>query len=231
MSAFRPIGMRGMTPDALAGGDCELVSGVVGINTTVGATTITGAQLLAGMVFRSGSTANYTDTLDTAAALLAALGGASAVMQPGIGFTCRLVNTVAFTETITLGAGMVAGSGTVSSVAASSWRDFLFAFTSVQPSITVISNTTNGSAVVTWTLPSGQASLPVGVAPSAVNIMPGATVSGTGITAGTTIVGVTQGLGGTLGITLSANATATGSNVALTFGPTITVHSYGAGTL
>lgn len=233
MAAFRPLGSRGLAGELLVGGDCELVSGVVGTNAVVGATVITSAQLLTGNVFRSGSTANYTDTFDTASALLTALAGNgfSASIVPSTGFICRIINTVAFTETITLGAGMVAGSGTVTSVPVSSWRDFLFAFISVQTPISVIGNTTNGSAVVTWTLNPGQTSLQGGVSPTAVNIMPGATAIGTGIPTGTTVLGVTQGISGTVGVTLSANATATGANISITFGPTITVHSQGSGTL
>lgn len=233
MAAFRPIGTRGMSEETLAAGDLELVSGLAGTNTVAGASTLTGAQLVTGYLFRSGSVAGYIDTFDTSANILAAMAGngyAPAVV-PGLGFTCRIVNTVAFAETLTLGTGMVAGSGSIGSVAASSWRDFLFSFTNVQPLVTLIANTTNGSAVVTWTLPTGMTALQEGPAVTASNVTVGATVTGTGIPAGTTVLGITQGMGGTLGITLSANATATNSNVALTFSSTITVNSTGSGTL
>jgi hypothetical protein len=63
----------------------------------------------------------------------------------------------------------------------------------------------------------------MGSDPRAVNITPGMTVSGTGITAGTRVLGVTQGQGGVTGVTLDANATATSAagGVALTFLPTV----------
>jgi hypothetical protein len=107
----------------------------------------------------------------------------------------------------------------------------LFVFASVQPTIVNLANTTNGSPNVTWYLPPGQQSEPIGVNPLAINVVVGAFVSGTGIPAGTTVLGITQGQGGTLGVTLSANATATNSNVALTFSSQITVYSTGSGAL
>lgn len=233
MAAFRPVGTRGMSVEALGSGDTELYAPIMATNTTVGAATLSAANLIAGNLFRSGSTAAYTDTMDTAANIYLALegnGNAPAIV-PGLGFTCRITNQVAYAETITLGAGMSAGQGTVTSVSASSWRDFLFTFTSVQPPISLIGNTTSASAAVTFTLQPNQVALQQGVAPTATNVMAGAVVAGTGITAGTTVIGTTQGVGGVTGITMSATATATGTNVALTFGPAISVSSSGAGTL
>lgn len=233
MTAFRSTGTRGLSQETINPGDTNLVSGIVGVNSTVGASTLTAAQLITDSVYRSGSTSAYTDTFDTAANIYNALSGNGSApsIVPGLGFTVRITNSVAYVETLTLGAGMVAGVGTVTSIAASSWRDFLFTFTSVQPSLSNICNTTNGSPVVTWTLSPGQTSELQGPSLLAINLMPGASVSGTGIPAGATVIGITEGQGGTLGFTMSANATATNSNVALSFGPTITVNSSGSGTL
>ncbi len=233
MTAIRVSGRRGMTDMELNPGDTLLLGESLAADATVGAATLGASELVTGFLYRSGSTAAYNDTFDTATNVLAALAGNdwAAALIPGHSFKLRLINSVAFADTITLGAGMVAGSGTVASVAASTWRDFMFTVTSVQQQISVNSSTTNGSKVVTWVLPSGQGSLQEGPNVGSVNIMIGASVSGTGIAANTTVAGITQGLGGTLGITLSANATATNSNVLLTFGPTIRVDGLGSGTL
>lgn len=232
MAAIRMNGYRALSNELLSPGDTVLTSEIFQPVTTVGAATLSAAAMLNGVLYRSGSTAGYTDTFDTATNILLAMSGnlTNPAVSPGLSFKMRLVNSVAFAETITLGAGMIAGSGVIATVAASSYRDFLFSFTSVQPPISNIANTTSGSAVVTWYLPPGQTSEPQGPSPLSMNIMPGCTVTGTGVPANTTVIGITQGQGGTLGFTMSANATATGA-VTLSFGPTITVSSSGSGTL
>jgi len=233
MAAFRPVGTRGMSEETLVAGDCELVSGVVATNTTVGNATLPATSLISGSIYRSGPTGAYTDTLDSAANIYLALAGNgnAPAIASGLGFTCRITNATAYVETITLGTGHAQGQGTIATIAANSWRDFLFTFTAVQAPLTVIGNTTTGSNAITWTLPVGQASLQEGVAPNSVNIAVGSTVNCTGFAAGTTVLGVTQGVGGTLGIICSANATSTNSNVAVGIGPTITVNSSGSGSV
>lgn len=233
MAAFRPMGTRGMSEELLNPGDVELVSGVTSTNTTVGAATLTANQLLTGSLYRSGSTAVYTDTLDTASNIYAALAGNGNLpaVTPGLGFTCRITNATAYVETITLGSGHVAGNGTIASIAANSWRDFLFSFVAVQPALTVVGNVTSGTNLLTWTLNPGQVALQEGVAPTSININTGATVSGTGIPAGTTVLGIVQGQGGTTGVIMSANATSTNANIAVSFSSTITVNSSGSGSI
>jgi hypothetical protein len=234
MTALRMLGgARALGGEMVNPGDTLILPDQFTSVATVGAATLTAGQLVSGNIFRSGSVAGYVDTLDTSAALLLALQGNNpgATVIPGMTFKLRIYNSVAFAETITLGSGMVAGNGTIASVAASTWRDFLFQFSSVQPAISNLANTVNGSPVVTWYLPPGQAAEPIGVNPLSINIVPGAFVSGTGIPAGATVIGLTMGPGGTLGFTLSANATATNSNVSLTFSSLVTVHSLGSGTL
>lgn len=233
MSVIRVSGYRGFAEEMMQPGDCMLVPEVFSANATVGATTLAAASLITGELYRSGSTAAYTDTFDTASAILNAMAGNDngATVIPGLSFKLRLINSVAFAETITLGAGMVSGLGSIGSVAASSWRDFLFSFTSVQQPVSNIAATTNGSATVYWVLSPGQNAEIQGPSPLAINIMPGATVIGTGIPAGATVIGLIEGQGGTLGFTMSANATATNAVVSVSFGPTITVSSSGSGSL
>lgn len=232
MAALRPSGYRGLSEELLNAGDVLLTGDFASTNTTVGATTLAAASMVTGMLERSGSTGAYTDTFDTASNIYNALlgNGYGPALVPGIGFRLKLVNSVAFTETITLGTGMTAGQGIVSSVTASFWREFLFTFTSVQPPVSLIGNTTSGAATITWTLGVGQAALSESPASGSI-VQSGASVAGTGIAAGTTVLGVTQGVGGTTGVTLSGTATATGTNVAFSFGPAILVSSPGGGAI
>ena len=233
MAAFRPIGTRGMSEELLTPGDCELISAVVGTSTVAGNATLSATALISGFVQRSGPAGAYTDTLDSVANIYAGLSGngpAPAIIN-GLGFPCRITNNTAFVQTIALGAGYGAGQGAIGTIAANTWRDFMFQFTSVQPPLVLISNTVSGSPAVTWSLPTGQFSLAQGPGYYASNIQVGAAVSGAGIAAGATVIGITQGVGGTTGVILSANATASGTNVALTFGPAMLVNSSGSGTL
>jgi len=232
MAALRPIGRRGLGEEEMNPGDILMIGKTFVPNTTVGASTITAASIVSGNVYRSGSTGAYTDTLDSAANVLAALAGnnwAGAIV-PGMGFEFAIQNSVAFVETLTLGAGWVAGQGVTGSVPASACRYFLATITSTQPPITVNANTST-SATITWNLPTGLFSLLQGNSPLAVNIQPGASVSGSGVPAGATVVGVTEGVGGTVGVTISAATTSTLTNTPITFGPTIVLNSEGSGTL
>jgi len=234
MVAFRVAGQRGgvNTGDMIMPGDTQIHARNMQTITSASAVTITATQLLSGNIMRSGPLVGYTDVLPTAVNVLAGLnGGSVADITPGAAFDCRITNNTGTVETLTLGTGMVAGQGSIASIAANSWRDFQFDVTSNQAPLTVIANTTSGSAVVTWSLPPGQTTLQQGNAYNAVNIIPGAGVSGTGITAGTTNLGLTAGVGGSIGATLSGTATATGTNIALTFGPVITAHSSGSGAI
>lgn len=70
--------------------------------TTVGDGTLLAADVLGGLIVRSGSTADFTDTTDTAALIQAAWTGGS--VGSSFGFTIR--NTTAFYETLAGGAGV-----------------------------------------------------------------------------------------------------------------------------
>lgn len=233
----RPAVYRGGTsPELIGQGDIIAwgESVVNGALTTVGAGTWTGALIANGIIRRTGPVAGYTDTTDTAVNILAALAGNNplALAVPGSTFRMRFINTVAQALTFAAGTGVTAGLGTLD-VAASLWRDYLWTITNTTPNQIIQSNTTNASAAVTFVFPTGISAWPIGSDPTARNITPGALVSGTGITAGTTVLGVTQGVGGITGVTLSANATATSvvGGVALTFGPTVRIDTLGSGTI
>lgn len=236
MGAFRPTGMRNevidsqlMPGDVVIGGESLLNGALV----TIGAGTLTGAIIATGIINRTGPTAGYTDTTDTSTAILAALAGNSPgpVVEPGSTFRLRFINTVAFLMTLAAGTGVKLGAGSTLNAAASTWREYILTILNSSPPVTLNCSTTNASAAVTFNLPPGMVALPIGPGVQAINITPGMTVSGTGITAGTTVIGVTNGQGGITGVTLSANATATNNPVSLTFSPTIQIDSIGSGTL
>lgn len=69
--------------------------------TTVGAATLSALALLSGLITRSGSTADYTDTTDTAALIQAAWGAST-----GSSFVFVINNTTAFNETLAGGTGV-----------------------------------------------------------------------------------------------------------------------------
>jgi len=82
-------------------------------NVTVGAGTLTAAQLLSGLIVRSGSVAAFTDTTDTGAAIDLALGNAAI---NGANVTIQIKNTTAFAETIAGGTGVtVSGRAVIAS--------------------------------------------------------------------------------------------------------------------
>lgn len=100
--------------------------------TTVGAATLTAAAFVGGVIIRSGSTGAYSDTTPTATQILALI----ANPQIGSTFRLRIVNTVAFIETILAGTGVTLAQ--VTAVAASSFRDYVIRVTNVQtPAVTM----------------------------------------------------------------------------------------------
>lgn len=76
------------------------------VNTTIstaGNGTLTAAGLVGGQISRLGPTAAYTDTTDTAAAIITALGGS---FESGASFIARLKNFTAYPQTVTAGTGV-----------------------------------------------------------------------------------------------------------------------------
>lgn len=110
------------------------IYGALSVNavTTVGAATLSAANLVGGVIMRSGSTAAYTDTTDTATNIVAAIPNA----QIGTSFRLRIVNSVAFIDTIAAGTGVTL-SGTTA-IAASTYRDYVGIITAVTtPAVTL----------------------------------------------------------------------------------------------
>lgn len=219
---------RDIAPGDILGLGENILTGALA---TAGAGTWTGAAIASGMINRTGPVGAYTDTTDTATNILAALKGNSPGIDilPGTTFRMLLINTVAQALTFAAGAGVVTGTGTLN-VAASLVREYLWTILNADGPYTLQSNTTNGNKVITFVLPPGMVAFPQGPAVNAINITPGMTVSGTGITAGTKVLGVTQGVGGVIGVTTDTNSTATGA-AALTFGPTIQIDGLRSSTL
>lgn len=76
--------------------------------TTVGNGTLTAAAIAGGLITRTGSVAAYTDTTDTAAAIVAAIPNAFV----GQSFILRIKNGVNFAETLAAGTGVTLTAGT-----------------------------------------------------------------------------------------------------------------------
>lgn len=171
---------------------------VVGI-ATVGSGLWTAVAIMAGIIDRTGPTAGYADTPDTAANILAAC------PQLGVGdsFRFNVRNTVAFANTVAVNTG-VELSGADTAIAASLVREYLLTCMSNKASQILSVGTTNASAVLT------------GMTQAQVDsLQPGMGVTGTGIPASTTIIAINSSNGT---VTMSANATAT-ATVAGTFFP------------
>lgn len=77
--------------------------------TTAGADTLTAAAIIGGVITRSGPTAVYTDTTDTAALIQAAWPGGAV----GSSLEITIKNTVAFRETLAGGTGVTLAGQTV----------------------------------------------------------------------------------------------------------------------
>lgn len=191
--------------DLLAGGE------VVPATDANAAKTITGANLLGGIILRSAGGA-MTDTLDSAANIIAALVGAvnGNAIQPGTTFRVRWVVATAFAVTVaaTANTGVTVNRG---SVAASSSRDFLVTVVNGTPVQSFGVLTTNTSAVLTGFTSDQLKSLSVGmVVTNAVAGLQGTTITSINYAAGS--------------VTMSGNANATNTTpVAVTFSPVITV--------
>ncbi len=202
-------------------GDVELAGeSLAAVLTTVGAGTITAALLTAGILTRSGPVGAFIETTDTASNIINAMlgdnyvGTAQAAGSGGVdaGATFRLIyrNNEAFAMTLAAGTGVTLGANV--NCAASSVKDYLITVTNGTPSSVAVADTTNASAVITSMTQEETNRVSIGQL-----------VTGTGIQAGSTVVAINPGIG----VTLSLAATATGSNVALTFSPTVRIDSLG----
>lgn len=169
---------------------------------TAGAGTLTAQGVTNGVIERTGPVGAYIDTFPTAEQILQA-----APLNVGDSFSLMIRNTVAFAMTAAAGVGIVLGTNV--DIPASNCREYLLTVLSTGTTQIYAATTTNASAVVSGLTPAQAATL-----------MPGMGVTGTGIPASTSIIGVNSTTGT---VTLSANATATAALVGLTFFPRIQV--------
>lgn len=171
-------------------GDATLDQVVATAVTTVGNANLTAAQILTGLIERTGPTANYADVFPSADSLIQA----APWLVVGDSFKLIKRNTVAFTDTPTGAEGVVLGSNTA--MAVSSVRVYLLSILGDGARQSFNANTTNTSDVVTGLTASQAAALRVGQG-----------VTGTGIPANSYVTSINQNSGS---FTLNANATATG---------------------
>ena len=101
-------------------------------NTSAAAATLTGAEIAAGVILRSGPTAIFSDTTDTAANIIAALFGPNQSpgrIPIGVSLRLRIVNSSGFAQTLLAGTGVTL-VGTMT-LATATFRDFLVTITGV----------------------------------------------------------------------------------------------------
>lgn len=117
--AKRPDGM--VQPVGPGDGILEYTDPQTSALVTVGAGVLSSSLLASGMIYRTGPTAGYTDTVDTVANLDAGVG---AQMSPGDCIGVNYSNQVAFAATIAGGTGITLSS-TKTTIAASSFGQLI----------------------------------------------------------------------------------------------------------
>lgn len=208
MALIRPTVYDGQMQRKLLLGDILAGEETIYALSTVGAETLTGPILANTVINRTGSTAAFTDTTDTAANIIASLnsGLGNTGLDVGVSWRFKYKNTTAFAALIAAGTNVtLTGPMTIPALVD---KDFLVQVTNGTPTRVYAATTTNASAVITGLTLAQTANLSVGQA-----------VSGTGIAASSNIISVQPGVG----VTLNNTATATGTLVALTFAPTVTI--------
>lgn len=196
----------------------DIVAASESILATQSATTITvtAAMLLAGIMLRNPA-AGATDTIDSAANLIAGLSPQAGVGLPnGLTFRFRWIVTTAQATTVqaTANTGVTVNRG---AIAASSWKEFLVTIINGTPVQTLAGTTVNTSAVVSGLSQAHLSTLSVGmIVTNAVAGLQGTTVIAINLAAGT--------------VTMSGNANATNATpVAITFSPVVQVDGLGQG--
>lgn len=207
----RPMGQLGGMVVPVPGSRKQLDQQFIQANATAGAATLTPAQIMSGVLNRTGPGAGFTDTWPSADEIIAAM------ENPQVGDSWLLMyrNGVAQAMTFAAGTGIVAGIGTLN-CAASSTKWYLHTLLSTKRTAVLVVSTTNANAVLT-NVPNSQIK----------NVMPGMGATGTGIGAGAVVLGVKEGADGVGTITLSANSTATADNIAVTFFPRVQLDALG----
>lgn len=148
---------------------------------TVGAGTITAAGIVGKLTTRGGTqTAAFTDTTDTAAAIIALLPNGSSTTI-GTAFVYRYVNNTIFPATITGGTGVTVTGPSV--LPANSWAEYLITYT----------------AAATLTMVGFEQGYFAHVGTFANNGTSTVTTADTNVTAGSNIVITLKTVGGTVG--------------------------------
>lgn len=236
MGLIRMNGKSGLGVDRLIHPGDLIAGGQVlsaGALTTVGAGTILASMIASGVITRTGPTGAFTDTTDTAAAILLALAADGVNAEPGITFEMLYINTVAFLGTMAAGRGVnldTTTGTTVVNATASLVRKYLWTILNSSPEVSYPCSLVTGTKVITFILPPNAIALPLlgsngnnGV----MSVTPGMIVSGTGITANTKVLGITQGQGGATGLVTDTNNASTQALTNLTFSPSLLLSSLG----
>ena len=199
---------------ALLAGDTIVTGEIFPAAIATTAITITGTQLQSGWINRTGLAAPGTDTIDSAANLIAAISqglGLSGV-QDGTAFRLSWYNPSASAITVAAAAntGVTVSAGTVN---AGSVKDFLVTIVDGTPARTFNGIATNASAVITGVSQADVAALGVGqIVTNAVVGLQGQTIIGLDISKGT--------------VTLSGNANASQA-VSISASPVVTLQGLG----
>jgi hypothetical protein len=211
MSLSRPVISDGTALRQLNNGDTLAGGEAIPATVVTTAITVTGAQLLSGKILRNPG-AGATDTIDSAANIIAAinnaLGGQS--VPSGTTWRCHWIGTTAFTITVqaTANTGVTVTRG---AIAASSGKEFLITVTNGSPAKAANFTTVNASAVMTAASAADIAGLTPGmVVTNAQAGQQGNTIIGVNLTA--------------LTVTMSGNCNATNTTaVSFSFSPTVLV--------
>jgi len=213
----KPMVLDGSFARQVMRGDVVAGAEVIPVTIATNAITVTAANIITGIIQRT-TTGGGTDTIDSAANLVAGFQGAYGPIENGTTFRCKWIQNAAFAITVqaTANTGVTVTSGTVN---ASSVKEYLVTVVNGTPTQTFACVTANGSAILTG-LSAAQTAL----------LSPGMIVTNAVANLqGQTIISVQPGTG----VTMSGNANATNAapGVAVTFSPQVTLVGLGQGLL
>ena len=188
-------------------------AGGIAANAVVGTTALTAAQVVAGIINRTGSTGGYADTFPTADALCSAFGPTPSVpaglpsvggaqigygdgATPGTSYDLIMINGVAYDDTVAAPTnGGITLSGTTL-LSASTVRRYLLTIVNATPPTNVIA-----SALTTQKVFTGLTQVQTRL------IQPGQRVYGTNVGTSSRVVSVQDGVGFTVDVNTSGAIT------------------------
>jgi hypothetical protein len=214
----KPLVIDGGLNRAIFPGDTLVGGEVFPTTIATNAITITGQQLASGLIQRT-TTGAGTDTLDTAANIIAAIssGIGTTGVPRGTTWRCKWVQNAAFAITVaaTANTGVSVALPTIN---ASSVKEYLVTVVNGTPAQQYQAATTNASAVLSGFTSTQLAALSVGMIVT--NVVAGLQ--------GAKIIGIDSGAGT---VTMDTNATSTNASVTVNFSPVITLQGIGQGLL